>query len=360
MNRLLKVLLIGLWFVATPALATDFATAQTMLRDGRPGEALAILDDLSIRYPGNVDYEFAAGQALARLGRLHEANDRLSNAIALAPDYEAVWREKLVVLKQIDNVAALAEFREQAAEKFPTATWWQPTADELRSDWTVLVGAGVEELDNDQPGWNNQFVELQYQASESQQYHVRVARDARNGQADTLAGAGFGLSGSHWFGGGTLATASNPDFQAKVAVDAHLGRALSDGWVVSVSTRHREYTAASVAGLAASVERYVGEYRIAYTHNQSRLDGGSNFASHVLTGNWYYRDASHVGLSISSGREAEAIGDGRVLETDVRSLSVSGRHELSSRLSLHWWAGMHDQGDLYRRRFVGLAFAIGL
>ncbi|MEL7185770.1 MAG: YaiO family outer membrane beta-barrel protein [Pseudomonadota bacterium] len=354
--------LVAASIVAIPTLASadDFAAAQAFLRNGNPDEALQILDGLSARHPGNVDYELAAGQALARLGRYDEAHDRLQKAIELAPQYEDVWREQHTVLKRLDNPAELAEFRHRAAEQFPAALWWQPDPDELVGDWTLLVGAGVDDLDNGQPGWNNQFVELQFQESESRQYHFRVAREARNRQADTLAGAGLSISGSRWFGGGTLAVASNPDFQARYAVDAHAGRALADGWVASLSARHREYESAAVSGIAANVERYFADYRVAYSLNQSWLDTGSAFASHVLTGNWYYEESSHLGVSFSSGREAEAIGNGRVFETDVRSIAVSGRHELSTRLSLHWWLGMHDQGDLYRRRFIGLAVSIGI
>lgn len=345
---------------ATPAHADDFATAQSLLRDGRAGEALTILDDLSARYPNNVDYEFAAGQALARLGRYHEAQERLAAAIDLAPDYEAIWRERLNALKRTDNESELEAFRAESEEQFPNSTWWQPTPDELRSDWTLLAGAGFDELDNGQPGWNSQFIELQYKQSDSRQFHLRLARDARNRSDDTSAGAGFALTGTRWFGGGSLAAASNPAFQAELALDGHVGRALADGWVASISARHREYETATVTGIAANIERYFADYRIAYTINQSQLDGESGFASHVVTGNWYYADASNVGFSFGTGREAEAIGNGNVVETDVRSIAFNGRHELNPRVSLLWWAGLHEQGDLYRRQFVGLAIAIGL
>ncbi|MDH3442117.1 MAG: hypothetical protein OEM63_15260, partial [Gammaproteobacteria bacterium] len=58
------------------------------------------------------------------------------------------------------------------------------------------------------------------------------------------------------------------------------------------------------------------------------------------------------------GREAEAIGGGQVLETDVKGFSLNGRHQFNERIGLQWWLGIHNQGELYRRHFVGMAVSI--
>ena len=58
------------------------------------------------------------------------------------------------------------------------------------------------------------------------------------------------------------------------------------------------------------------------------------------------------------GREAEPIGGGQVLETDVKGISLRGRQQFNERFGLQWWLGVHDQGELYRRQFVGMAFSI--
>ena len=73
-----------------------------------------------------------------------------------------------------------------------------------------------------------------------------------------------------------------------------------------------------------------------------------------------YSDTGSVGLTINSGDEAEAIGNGQVLETAVRGITLSGRHQLNGRIGLQWWLGIHDQGDFYRRRFFGMAVSVGI
>lgn len=79
---------------------------------------------------------------------------------------------------------------------------------------------------------------------------------------------------------------------------------------------------------------------------------------HTLTTNWYFNDVASIGVTLSGGEEAEAVGNGAVLKTDVRGVSLSGRYQLGERYTLQGWIGTHEQGDLYRRRFLGLAISI--
>lgn len=109
-----------------------------------------------------------------------------------------------------------------------------------------------------------------------------------------------------------------------------------------------------------TVEKYLGDFRIAYALGLSHLHGASNSLNHSLTANWYYSDRSSIGISLNTGEETEAIGPGQVLETDVRGVSVSGRRRLTNRLGLQWWLGLHEQGDYYRRQYVGMALTIQL
>jgi YaiO family outer membrane protein len=108
------------------------------------------------------------------------------------------------------------------------------------------------------------------------------------------------------------------------------------------------------------VEKYVGSYRVAYAIGVSSLPGSSKLLNHGLTVNWYHNDRASLGVTINSGKEAEAIGPDQVLETTVRGVSLGGRRQLTDRLGLQWWLGLHDQGDYYRREYLGLAVSIKL
>lgn len=338
--------------------ADRFATAQRLLHDGDAASALPILESLCIESPQNVDYMYAHGIALSRLGRDYEALDTLADAIDLAPHYEDVWRTRYNVLARLPDADALADFRTRAADQFPAASWWIALPEEPRYPWTLTLGTGFDALDNDLPNWNNQFVELRYEHDELQRYGMTLARDARSSTSDTSLGFAGEWSLSQWVVGVGLTHSSDAEIMPETGIELHAGRSFSNGWGTTLRYRQRDYENASVDSIIGNVEKYVDKFRVAYDLAWSRLDGDSSFASHVLTGSWYFSDVASVGVSLSSGREAEAIGGGQVLETDITAVTFSGRYQFSTRVGASWWLGVHEQGDLYRRQFLGIATSI--
>lgn len=312
--------------------AERYSLVQTLRKSGELDAALEELDDLRADYPHDVDYSLARAQVLVQLERDEEALAELAVAGDLAPDYVAV---------RILHARLLERMRLSPRR------------------WTLLLGAGHDDLSNNLPGWDNQFAELTLQRDPSRRYFARVARDARYDAADTSFGIGIENTwDSGWFAGTDLGIADSPAYQPELGYSVHAGKALSDGWVVDLRYRRKEYDSATVGSAIGTVEKYFGDYRIAYGLGWSRLHGGSNFGNHVLTLNWYYNDVSSIGVTLSTGNEAEALGNGQVLETDVRGVTLSGRRALTERLRLSWWVGTHEQGDFYRRRFLGVAVSI--
>lgn len=348
----------------SPTPAQRFDEVRSLRNQGDTDAALVSIDALRAEFPHDVDYVLARAQLLSQLQRDDEALDELSIATALAPDYEAVWELRFRLLGRSADEAASAwrvELEKEAARRFPEATWWKTPAVEDVSQWTLLVGAGYENLSNGLPSWDSQFVEIQHKQDAFRRYHLRLGRDARYAETDISIGLGAERAWeSGWFAGLDLASAGSPAYQPELAASAHVGKTLSDGWVVDLRYRQRAYADTDVGGAIGTVEKYYGDYRFAYGVGWSRLQGASSFVNHVATINRYYGEKASIGLTINTGKEAELLGSRQVLETDVRGLTLSGRRELTQRIGLQWWLGLHDQGDYYRRRFVGLAVSIRL
>lgn len=319
---------------AEPTAAERFERVQEMRRSGETDAALRELTSLRGDFPQDVDYALARAQVLAQLGRDEEALAELVVAAELAPDYQDVFTLRGRLLAR----------QEEEARR-----------------WTLLVGAGYEDLSDGLPSWDNQFAELHFEKDANSLYFARLARDARYSSADLSAGLGAERKWSPgWFAGADLGIAGDPDYQPELGYSAHLGKALRDGWVTDLRYRRREYDSATVGSFIGTVEKYYGAYRFAYSLGWSRLHGVSNFANHVVTVNWYYRDDSSIGITLNDGEEAESLGNGQVLETDVRGFTLTGRRAVNDRVTVQWWLGLHEQGDFYRRRFLGMALSIGI
>ena len=351
---------------ATPTFADEssstYGQARQLDQDGRHADALVLFDTLHSEYPENVDYLFARALVLSRLDRDGEALDDLRIASDLAPAYEDVWRLRYSLLIQQQDIrfaAERAEVRDESSARFPLASWWQVAPEKRRNPWLVTVGAGYDSLSNGFASWNNQFVEARFLPDADMSVHARLGRDERAAAADTsMALGGEKSTASDWFAGAEIVVADDPFYLADFAFSVHAGKALAVGWVVDVRYQRKEYANATVGSAIGTVEKYYGDFRFAYGLNWSRLHGASNFASHVGTLNWYYDERGSVGVTVNTGKEAEAIGNGEVLETSVRGVSLTGRRDMNDRFTLHWWLGLHDQGDLYRRQFLGMAVSI--
>ena len=339
-----------LWAAPVPVCADD-------------ATRLAELNDLRERYPHDVDHALARAQLFARLGNDDAALHDLREASDLAPDYEDVWRVRYTVLARQNGDAARAEQQQvvvEAARRFPESLWWRAGVPEQQPRWTLVAGAGHDRLDNGQPSWNQLFTTAS-RDMEWGRYRFGVSRDSRFNEADLTLSLGADLSmWSDWTAGLDVAVAPDPAFQSELAYGGYVGHALPDGWLLNLRYLRREYPAATVGSLVASVEKYIGDFRIAYALGSSHLHGAGDSLSHRLTGTWYYSDRASIGLNIYTGEESEAIGAGRVLQTDVSGTSISGRQKINERMHLDWWLGIHEQGDFYRRSFLGMAVTFRL
>ncbi|MBT8098200.1 MAG: YaiO family outer membrane beta-barrel protein [Gammaproteobacteria bacterium] len=366
-RQILQIVILGVCLSMTLAVAAAepsdrFRHAQQLLQANELEAAASEFSALRDEYPGDVDYALALAQVLARQGRDDAALQELADAAHLAPDYEAVWRLRLILLaRQTDAAYAgnLESVRQEAAERFPTATWWR--LPENPPQWTVLAGAGYSDLSAQLPSWNHQFAEISRDVKGEHRYGLQVRRAQRYREADYA----IGLNGertftSGWNAGLTLEFAGNPAFQPELGYRVHASKPFAKDWVGGLGYRRREYATTTVGSVTGNIERYWGEYRFAYRLSHSHLHGASDFQSHAGTIDWYFSDRAHAGLTISTGKEAEILGNGQVLESSVSGLSASGRYQFSPRIGLHWWLGTHQQGDFYRRQFLGMAVSIRL
>lgn len=317
--------------------ALRFRLAQVLRWSGEPRGALAEYDALLDEYPDNVDYVYGRALALEQLGRHADALAAARRAARQAPEYEAV--------RQLER--RLAEHE-------------NPVAD-AATRYFLTAGAGYEDLTNALPGWQQQFLRLDGETAARGDYHASVSRYERFDRSDLELGVG-GLwqAGENWVLQAGLALGGDADFLPETGFYGRVLRTLGDGWNAAAALRHRRYETTTVSTWSAEAERYFGDYRAAYTLNASRLHGAATSLSHVLSLGWYPREGLALGLVAATGKEAEVIAPGQILETDVDSLTLTGRHALTPRITLDWWLGTHAQGDIYRRRYAGLAVRYGL
>ena len=344
-----------------------FTLARVLGWAGRHAEALAEYDTLVAASPHNVDYALGRARALAWAGRDRDALAELARARSLAPDYEEVWRLELSLLERGHDALRARNFRESAARAFPHATWWREPEREPERDTgakaatSITAGTVRESLSSGAPDWSSVFVQMDHRRSSASTVRGMVSRDERFGSSDVVltGGADWRIS-QRWSAAVELAAGPQAEFMPRAAAAVAATRALARGWEAEARLRYRDYGGTRVTSSAWSFARYFGKFRASYTLGASLLDGADSSLAHSATAHYYLSDRGQLNVGAAIGEEAESIAPGRVLRTDIKSLTVGGRHWLGDRWTLAWWAGAHRQGDLYRRRYVGLSLTAGL
>jgi YaiO family outer membrane protein len=326
---------------------------------GSTEAALAEFDALLAAYPDDADYLLGRAQMLARLGRDAGALETTQRALALAPDYEDVWALRLRLMERSGDDAATTALRREMAMRFPGATWWQRAPEPTVHKRWISIGSDRERLSNGAPDWSRQFVRIDWQAPATS-FYGETSRSSRFERNDVSLSAGaLWQAMPQWRIGGDLTVTADAEFEPARELALAAQRSWSGGWGAELRYRRRDYDPAVVSSYSFIGDKYISDYRVAYRVDHSELQGSAAMG-HALTLGWYPSEKRTLGLTIGAGEEIETVGLDQLLRTRVSSLTVNGRETLSPRVSLSWWLGTHEQGDLYRRRYGGISVRIGL
>ena len=178
--------------------------------------------------------------------------------------------------------------------------------------------------------------------------------EERFGQQDhgVELGASLPLDRS-WLLDADAGLAPGAEFLPRQRASLRLLRRMDGGWLAGVGLREARYRDERVTAANASIERYAGQWRFAWTANLTRIDG-EHAPGHELALDRYYNERDSIGLRLARGEESIALGDGGRIAASVRSAGLVGQHWLSPHWGLRWGAGYVDQDGLYDRAWLQL------
>ena len=316
-----------------------FLLARVRAWLGVPEQALPLYEQLLQREPDNADYLLGQGQALLWAGRPQAALVPLERAATLAPDYTQVQQ----VMQQ-----ARAALTSPVTATAPAAIAPTQRRHELelsaRQDW----------LDSGFDNWRSQRLDYASTQPEGLGWYGALVNEQRFGERDqgVEAGAVVALD-DNWTLQPEVGYQPSPYFLPEWHADVRLQRRLPAGFLGAVSVRRTEYETTRVDRLALSGERYWNSWRAGYTLNVTDVANAGTPIGHDLALDYYYAGLSHAGLRLTVGEE-EAVEEQQLITSDVRAISLQGRHWLDSRWALSWEVGQHRQGDYYTRRWLQL------
>lgn len=229
------------------------------------------------------------------------------------------------------------------------AAWAEPDESELEA------GFSRSNLDNGFADWRSVYIDGKTSLSGGQVLYgsLREVNRFSFDDQEVLAGYYFPLS-ERWTG---LLEANVSPSHAVLPKWSALGEIIhkfNDGWVGHLGLRQTEYNSSSSTREILTVERYWDSYRAAYTFSTSQVSGGGRPSGSLFSFSYYYGDTSNIGLGYGRGEEVESIGQDTLLTSDVRSLTLVGRHWFNPAWALSYEVGIHEQGLSYTREGLRL------
>ncbi|HTM60504.1 MAG TPA: YaiO family outer membrane beta-barrel protein [Burkholderiales bacterium] len=217
-------------------------------------------------------------------------------------------------------------------------------------------GFTKENLTNNKPDWKSIYLEAAHDFAKRQTLYGGVRETERFDFRDTELAAGYyhpftehltaQIEGSH---------SSSHNVLPENSLFTAASWELSKGWVASGGVRYNQYTDNDSRVLNAGIERYFGNYRLFYGIFNGKPQGAPSASAQRLGLDYYYGEKSRIGAGITWGREVEYVGPPTgIITSDVRAVSVYGRHWFTPAWAVSWEALRQEQGDLYTRTGIRL------
>jgi YaiO family outer membrane protein len=224
--------------------------------------------------------------------------------------------------------------------------------------WALEMEGGFtkESLTNNKPDWKSIYLEAAHDLAKRETLYGLVRETERFDFRDSEVAAGYYHPFTEHFTAQVEAShSSSHNVLPENAGFAAASWELSKGWVASGGLRYSQYTDNDARVLNAGLERYFGNYRAFYGIYNGKPQGAPSASAQRLGLDYYYGEKSRMGAGITWGREVEYVGPPTgIITSDVRAVSVYGRHWFTPFWALSWEALRQEQGTLYTRTGIRL------
>ncbi len=143
---------------------------------------------------------------------------------------------------------------------------------------------------------------------------------------------------------------------ARTGVGASLQFEAARGWLLHGGARVNSYDATTVNQLSTGVEHYFGDWGAALTVFNSHTYS-QNSQTAVARLSRYYGERNRVNLILASGREPTNLA-GDIVNSDVRSMTLTGRHWVRQQVAVDYTFGTVRQGEFYSRTGGSLGLVV--
>ena len=332
--------------------AGRYADPDAAYRDARKAavngayqQAIDIYTGLLQQHPDNPDYLLGAGQAYLWQGKPAAAIPLLVKGMALAPDYEDIYRALSQAYENNRQPQQAAALYKQAMARFKQPDWAvQGLKQHQKASRPVLslkLSNRLETLSNNKNDWRDTEVKARLKFDDGRQFSISYVNSARFGLVDnTMAAETYLPVGEHNTVYGELRYSNSHHVLPEYSVHLQLTHSFSNGLGLIGGYKRINYTESGVHVIDLGAEYYFSNYRAAYTAYISNSDTAGGALSHQFQLGYTFPSMSNIQLAVATGSEVEkTVNASSITRTDFTTITFWGETILTPNWSFIYAAG---------------------
>jgi YaiO family outer membrane protein len=350
-RRLLALLALSLVSAAQPEAPAPAGTYEEGVAARRAGDhrrAVAILQDVVSREPGNSDAHLQLGLALLAAGDLDAAEASLRRTLEIAPNYD-------------DARIGLARIQQQRGDRGGALTVLEPVsptnqdaaglrmqlsagADDAGYRGQINVDGSYSALEGTQPDWREGSVQLRYELTEDTAVSggIEAARRFRNTDLYSEARVDHRVSDGTSFylsAGGAPNADFRPEWQIGAGGSARL-RSGPNPTSLTIDARQAHYRAGDIQTVVPGIEQYVLDGRAWLTARWINIfdETGEHHSGWLGRGDFMASDRLRL---FAGAADAPDVSEGVVVDTFSLFGGVS--YDLNARSTLRLSVAHEDR-----------------
>jgi YaiO family outer membrane protein len=221
----------------------------------------------------------------------------------------------------------------------------------------IRPGFIYENLTHGYQPWTEEYIDAVQRLADRTAIYGTFRETERFGLSDQeIMLGGYVPLDKNWTMNPSASWSPSHNILAKYSASSNFNRKLGAGWGIEVGYEYRAYNPTDVNLERLTVEKYFGDFRVAYTLGLAQGSNTGDTSAHTLSFGYYYNEHSSLNAAASLGSELESVATNDVRLFNVRSANVWGSHWFDQNWAISYGLGIESFQPAYTKRKVELGF----
>lgn len=217
----------------------------------------------------------------------------------------------------------------------------------------VEIGSNYDQLTNNYAAWSAQYLNLSLPFKENGLVNVQVQNVQRFSMVDQDLNIAYAYPTKSGVINVDAAYSANPNFLPQTSLGLGWNGKLPEGFGYIVSANQKQYSEsyanASTNMYSLGLEKYIGEFRLAYVGMISSINRNQGSFASKVQGQWIGSSANRIGLTYAQGMEPAVVALNNLASIQFQYVQIDGLYWITKTIGLTTALWHGKEGSYYQR-----------